>query len=98
MRLYTRDRVRRPRMHAWIRQIIQRMRRIRRTACRVPAAAASLVAACERLPATRNVLHELGDRMQLGDRGGVRESAQPAANAQSALARAIRCTTVAARG
>ena len=98
MRLYTRDRVRRPRMRAWIRRIIQRMRRIRRTACRFRAAAASLVAACERLPATRDVLHELCGRMQLGDRGEVREIAQPAANARAALARAIRCTTVAARG
>ena len=55
------------------------------------AAAASLVAACERLPATRDVLHELCGRMQLGDRGEVRKSAQPAANARAALARAIRC-------
>ena len=83
MRLYTRDRVRRPRMRAWIRRIIQRMRRIRRTASRFRAAAASLVAACERLLATRDALHELCGRMQLGDRGEVRS---------------IRCTTVAARG
>ena len=30
MRLYTRDRVRRPRMHAWICRIIQRMRPVMR--------------------------------------------------------------------
>ena len=93
MRLYTRDRVRRPRMRAWIRRIIQRMRRIRRTACRFPVplrpAWSPPASACRRRVTYCTSFAAACE---------VREIAQPAANARAALARAIRCTTVAARG